>query len=77
MNEALTIYGPLGVMVIGLAYAVIHLYREVKALHAKREADVQVLTGLVTSSAASNDRTADVLEEFGNRLPTWIRNGKR
>jgi hypothetical protein len=77
MTEALTVYGPLGIAVVGLSIAVVHLYRKNQELHAKREIDVLALTGVVTASTAANTRTADVLEEFANRLPSWIRNGRR
>lgn len=77
MTEALTSFGPLGIAVVGLSWAVVHLYRENRGLYAKRELDVKTLTDALAATSVAANRHADVLEEFTNRLPGWIRNGGR
>jgi hypothetical protein len=72
VTEVLTGYGPLGVAVIGLAWAVVHLYNRNQSLQDKREEEVKTVTEALTRSTAAQDRNADVLEEFANRLPGWI-----
>ena len=77
MEDALLAHGPLGIAVLGLSVAVVALWRRNEALHDKREADVKVITDALHASATATGRHADVLEEFANRLPHWIRNGRR
>lgn len=77
MNEALTIYGPLGLAVAGLSIAVVHLYRDNKSLYAKRETDVQALMAIVAASTQAANRHADMLESFTERLPKWLRGNGR
>lgn len=72
MTEALTAYGPLGIAVVGLSWVVIRLYGKIETLRDKREADVQILAKIVEQNTATNNRYADILEEFANRLPGWI-----
>lgn len=76
MTDVLTAYGPLGVACVVLALAVVRLYNRNEALHDKREADVKTVTDALTASTAATNRYADVLEEFGNRLPGWL-SGRR
>ena len=77
MEDALLAHGPLGIAVAGLSYVVVHLYRKIETLRDKREADIAVLTQLVQHATASNDRYADIFEEFANRLPSWIAGKER
>lgn len=77
MEEALLKFGPLGIAVLALAYAVIRLYNDNQKLHGRLEEFTKVVTDALSGCTSSQNQIGEVIQEFTNRLPRWIAEDKR